>query len=598
MDTILATHIQRHGLGHGAARTTIREQERTHGRKLVAARRAFNHVLRGGGWGPPPPPPSTKRDVAAHEGRFGRSLTLRRAYNRQVLRGGATIGTARPLENAGEGGAGEHEGDRLSALHLDLMGVISGYVGKDDIRVRNVSRQILSDQFKLLDRKYDKALYDATKGTYKYVEPWELKTFKHKFRTAFDKERTYLGKLRQIQLMQLPARQREVREKKGLISINQDHSLIVSQGKVWSFGDGKSGKLGHGGVVDESVPRRIATLSGTDVVKVAAGVGHSMALTRNGHVYTWGAGGKGQLGHNNTHDQDVPKQVENLTDVMDIAAGGRHSMAVKTDGSVYTWGCNEFGQLGLGELGFEQNTAAKPLPTLVDMPDPEPGEKAVAVATGADHSLVLFNNGSIKASGLDAYQQSGLLQLTSNLFQDVQGLYIPDPQNLAVYQRNLCVDIDAQGVRSCAITLGGYLYAWGDGVSINNDMGIDNVARVAVASLQDGEDGNLILMRHSLALTTTGTLYAWGDNKYGQLGLGHRNAVEVPTVVDIPGVVGLACAHDRSIVTLEDGRILTFGKGHLGLEDIEQTSTPTEIPGIYVGVGGEEEKDGKEGNEH
>ena len=98
MDTILATHIHHHGLGHGAARTTIRDQERTHGHKLLAARRAFNHVLHGGGWGPPPTTSLTKRDVAVYEGRFGRSLTLRRdynrqmprGYNRQVLRGGAS----------------------------------------------------------------------------------------------------------------------------------------------------------------------------------------------------------------------------------------------------------------------------------------------------------------------------------------------------------------------------------------------------------------------------------------------------------------------------------------------------------------------------
>ena len=109
MDTILATHIQHHGLGHGAARTTIREREHTHGCKLLAARRAFNHVLHGGGWGPPPTTSLTKRDVAVYEGRFGRSLTLRRDYNRQMLRGnnrqvlrGGASGSKRPRDELRE----------------------------------------------------------------------------------------------------------------------------------------------------------------------------------------------------------------------------------------------------------------------------------------------------------------------------------------------------------------------------------------------------------------------------------------------------------------------------------------------------------------
>lgn len=67
-----------------------------------------------------------------------------------------------------------------------------------------------------------------------------------------------------------------------------------------------------------------------NITKIACGCYHSIALDENGHVYTFGRGNHGQLGHGNTEDQKIPKEVSGLHDkkVIDIAGGFYHTIVL------------------------------------------------------------------------------------------------------------------------------------------------------------------------------------------------------------------------------------------------------------------------------
>ena len=70
-------------------------------------------------------------------------------------------------------------------------------------------------------------------------------------------------------------------------------------------------------------------------MSVAAGVGHNLALTADGAVWSWGCGGQGQLGHGDEQNQWQPKKIEALAgDVVAVSAGDRHSIAITADGAV------------------------------------------------------------------------------------------------------------------------------------------------------------------------------------------------------------------------------------------------------------------------
>ena len=61
---------------------------------------------------------------------------------------------------------------------------------------------------------------------------------------------------------------------------------ITADGSVWSWGDGGRGKLGHGDVEDQLLPKKIEAFAGQRVVAVSAGYTHSLAITADGAVFT------------------------------------------------------------------------------------------------------------------------------------------------------------------------------------------------------------------------------------------------------------------------------------------------------------------------
>ena len=98
------------------------------------------------------------------------------------------------------------------------------------------------------------------------------------------------------------------------------HTLMVdADGAVWAFGCDRWQQLGLGSAAAGAVgytwengrlwqdrPRRVAALGGERVISVAAGGDHSVALTAEGCVYTWGRGEHGQLGHLGTKPFVMP----------------------------------------------------------------------------------------------------------------------------------------------------------------------------------------------------------------------------------------------------------------------------------------------------
>jgi len=67
----------------------------------------------------------------------------------------------------------------------------------------------------------------------------------------------------------------------------------------------------------------------SEIVNVECGAEHTVAITSNGTLFTWGWAEHGQLGHGNEESIDVPKPVEALKDycVQRVACGGGHVLA-------------------------------------------------------------------------------------------------------------------------------------------------------------------------------------------------------------------------------------------------------------------------------
>lgn len=83
-------------------------------------------------------------------------------------------------------------------------------------------------------------------------------------------------------------------------------------GQVWSWGDGDYGKLGRGGSDGCKTPKLVEKLQDLDILKVCCGSQFSVALTKDGQVYTWGKGDNQRLGHGTDEHVRYPKLLDSL----------------------------------------------------------------------------------------------------------------------------------------------------------------------------------------------------------------------------------------------------------------------------------------------
>uniref|UniRef100_A0A673WLP2 Alsin Rho guanine nucleotide exchange factor ALS2 n=1 Tax=Salmo trutta TaxID=8032 RepID=A0A673WLP2_SALTR len=109
------------------------------------------------------------------------------------------------------------------------------------------------------------------------------------------------------------------------------------QTEVWSWGRGEEGQLGHGDNLPRLQPLCIKCLSSKEVVLVAAGAHHSLALTAQSQVFSWGSNSSGQLGHM-ASPTTIPRLAKvRLSEgirVWDVGAGAQHTLLL-ADGDCY-----------------------------------------------------------------------------------------------------------------------------------------------------------------------------------------------------------------------------------------------------------------------
>mmetsp|Transcript_27826 Transcript_27826/g.74965 ORF Transcript_27826/g.74965 Transcript_27826/m.74965 type:complete len:565 (-) Transcript_27826:489-2183(-) len=175
------------------------------------------------------------------------------------------------------------------------------------------------------------------------------------------------------------------------------HSLALGlDGCVWSFGWGAHGQLGHGDGTGKARPARIDSLAKeARIVQVSAGSRYSLALSADGRVFSFGAGKRGALGHGDSADVYTPKAIRGVLErrrVVCVTASHSASLVVTDDGQLYAFGTSEFGAHGLpsGVPKTARPTKVEALPATAH---------AVGVSTGRYHSLVVTQDGRVHAFG-------------------------------------------------------------------------------------------------------------------------------------------------------------------------------------------------------
>lgn len=306
-------------------------------------------------------------------------------------------------------------------------------------------------------------------------------------------------------------------------------------------------------------------------MQIACGSGHTVVLTDDGEVYTWGRGDDGRLGHGDNGWKFVPRLVEELhgKNIRQVTCGSYHTAAVTVSGDLYSWGGGMYGKLGHG------NEAGHSTPFLVEALKGLPVRQ---VACGSRHTVVLLENADVytwgdKENGVSGHGDTDGHQYLPCIVEELRGKGIKQ--------------ISACGFHTAALSESGEVYTFGEGkfgrLGHNSERNQLTARKV---------DGGLVGKRvkqiacggfHTAAVTETGEVYTWGGGEHGQLGHGDKVNRTTPTLVEVlmdKIVVQVSCGWSHTVALTDTGDVFSWGNGDhgkLGHNDINKVTLPKPV---------------------
>jgi alpha-tubulin suppressor-like RCC1 family protein len=225
-----------------------------------------------------------------------------------------------------------------------------------------------------------------------------------------------------------------------------------------------------------------------EIIGVAAGGTHSMALRFDGSVVAWGGNEQGQ--------SDVPV---GLSGVVAIAAGKYHSVALTRSGEMAAWGGNDYSQCVVEE-GLSN---------------------VIAIAAGAFHSLALLRDGSVRAWGRNEAGQTNVPENLSGVIAIAAGetssFAVRSDGSVVAWGSALeggaelsefgnVVGVSAGGTHWLILSESGRMAAWDDSGLIEGLLpdGLENITEIASGAL------------HHCVLGQDGSATCWGSDSFGQ----------------------------------------------------------------------------------
>ncbi|XP_032878116.1 probable E3 ubiquitin-protein ligase HERC4 [Amblyraja radiata] len=192
-------------------------------------------------------------------------------------------------------------------------------------------------------------------------------------------------------------RDRPVKE----VSCGAGHCVLLhTDGTVYTCGENDSRQLGR--KADKCALGQVEALNTRTVVQVACGWRHTLALCEDGSVFAWGAGNDGQLGRGECQDfVSQPRKVTQLEGpIVQVRCGHSHSLALSQDCTVYSWGQNIYGQLGI-KTSLKKQPSPHSVRCLRGIP-------VAQITAGESHSFALSLSGAVYAWGRNDRGQLGL----------------------------------------------------------------------------------------------------------------------------------------------------------------------------------------------
>ena len=340
---------------------------------------------------------------------------------------------------------------------------------------------------------------------------------------------------------------------------------------VYSWGDNMYGAVGTGALGGDinqaTLLARSIVLDGKNIVSLTAGIGYTLAMTSERRAYGWGDASAGAVGLGDAFFDHYP--VAKAVDMSGILAGKQlafmttgklHSLALTTENQLITWGYDEWGCLGRGS-----STSVSYSPVAVVVTGALTNKTVVGGSCGANFTVALTSNGKLASWGYHGtYGSLGdggpmVEQRHSLVPVEVLGLGTATIRSVMCGgQHTLALDTDGN-VHAFGDNQHGQL---GDGSTANRNVAVP----VGISGDMNGKSIQAVATHdsHSLALDSEGRVYAWGHGADGKLGTG--DTADRSTPVQIGGglagkkVVQIAAGDHFSLALTSDNKLFAWGK--------------------------------------
>ena len=261
-------------------------------------------------------------------------------------------------------------------------------------------------------------------------------------------------------------------------------------------------------------PRILRWTLSNPVAWLSCGFEHTVIVTVEGEVFTWGYGSSGALGHGDLRSYPEPTRLRALSGkgIAYIDCGGYHTAALSESGRLWTWGRGDVNQLGLSASRLVADEFGCYVGWPVEVEDLRRRNRTVkGVACGEAHTLVLCSEGEVWACGWAEDGQLGLPAslLTSESTMSAQLSQVPGLSRV--------IKVSAGALFSAAVTSTGEVYTWGNGEQGQLGLGARMRRTEKPIALEGIEQAVDIVCgeNYALCLTTSGKAYGWGSGLAG-----------------------------------------------------------------------------------
>ena len=374
---------------------------------------------------------------------------------------------------------------------------------------------------------------------------------------------------------------------------------VSADGTNWS--DGVVVPVTKGGTLGGSVQYKPdegykldSVTAATVIKKVVASAVNTAAIDDAGNLYTAGDNSCGQLARklgSYVYEDSVLTKVSTSAKIIDVAMGADHIVVLDENGEVWTAGCNQYGALGIDE-NAGKNWYGTYIETLRKVTVGDGGVKIKAVAAGQFHTILIDENGGVWTAGKNTDGQLGRSDNVNDGAPNAEFKKVDGLENVKI--------VSAAGGLAHTILLDESGNVWTAGNNVYGELGRQTADDVDLKfeKVTDGISGIKITAiaagsYYTVLLDENGNVWTVGSNGYGELGR-ETNGVSsrVFGKADLQGATTarFIAAGGTTIVIDTDGNVRTSGiNGHGQLgRDTGSESSDWKLLAVTDGIDGAE----------